>query len=174
MPESRPSPQPATVDDRPSSLPLRAEAAEPVTEPMPTCLGRYRVLARLGAGGFGVVYRGRDDELQRDVAIKVPHRHRVASAEDLEAYLAEARILAGLRHPGLVPVHDLGRTEDGLCYVVYEFIEGCDLRARLKEGRLAFALAAELAAGPTWPISGWPCGRRISARELPSPARPRT
>jgi serine/threonine protein kinase len=62
---------------------------------MPARLGRYRVTAKLGAGGFGVVCRGYDDDLKRDVAIKVPHRRRVQSAADAEAYLAEAQALAG-------------------------------------------------------------------------------
>jgi eukaryotic-like serine/threonine-protein kinase len=97
----------------------------------PQRLGRYRVLARLGVGGFGVVFRDRDDELGRDVALKVPHRERVTAAQDVEAFLDEARILARLHHPGIVPVYDVGRTDDGLCYVVYQLVEGSDLRARL-------------------------------------------
>jgi formylglycine-generating enzyme required for sulfatase activity/serine/threonine protein kinase len=114
----------------------------------PVRLGRYRITARLGEGSFGVVYRGYDDDLCRDVAIKVPHRERVASPADAEAYLAEARTLAGLDHPGIVPVHDFGRTDDGLCYVVSKFVgEDCDLAARLQQGRLAVAEAVEVAAG---------------------------
>jgi serine/threonine protein kinase len=112
----------------------------------PVHLGRYRVTARLGQGGFGVVYRGYDEELRRDVAVKVPHRHRVASPEDVEQYLAEARILASLDHPHIVPVFDLGRTEDGLCFVVSKFIEGTDLQAKIQETRPSFAESAELMA----------------------------
>src|SRR5262249_3259577 len=62
--------------------------------PPPTAFGRYRVLARIGQGGFGVVYKGYDAELRREVAIKVPHPARVACPEDVEAYLHEARVLA--------------------------------------------------------------------------------
>jgi hypothetical protein len=113
---------------------------------LPEHLGRYRVTGRLGAGGFGVVYRGYDDDLERDVAIKVPHPRRVRSAADAEAYLAEARALAALDHPGIVPVYDLGRTDLGHCYVVSKFIDGEDLARRLARGRLGPAEAVETVA----------------------------
>jgi tetratricopeptide (TPR) repeat protein len=112
--------------------------------------GRYRATKWLGAGSFGVVYQGSDDELRREVAIKVPHRHRVAAPEDIDAYLAEARILASLDHPGIVPVYDVGRTADGLCYLVSKFITGSDLAQRLRQAPFtpadAAALVAEVAA----------------------------
>src|SRR5207302_1786199 len=71
---------------------------------LPERLGRYRLTAQLGAGGFGVVYRAYDDDLRREVAIKVPHAYRVAAPADVEAYLHEARVLASLDHPAIVPV----------------------------------------------------------------------
>jgi hypothetical protein len=114
---------------------------------LPSHLGRYRITVRLGAGAFGVVYKAYDDDLRRDVAIKVPHRHRICTAADVEAYLAEARMLATLDHPGIVPVHDVGRTADGLCYVVSKFVAGQNLRARLRQGRPPCAEAAGLVAG---------------------------
>jgi serine/threonine protein kinase len=107
-------------------------------------LGRYRLTARIGEGTFGVVYKAYDDELQRDVAIKVPHRHRITSPKDAEMYLKEARILAGLSHPGIVPAYDMGRTNDGLCYLVSKLVEGSDLRTRLAEIRFTFTEAAAL------------------------------
>jgi serine/threonine protein kinase/formylglycine-generating enzyme required for sulfatase activity len=113
---------------------------------LPAWLGRYRVTAELGRGSFGVVYQGYDDELRRDVAIKVPHRQRVARPEDVEAYLAEARMLAALDHPHIVPVHDVGRTEDGLCFVVSKFITGSDLKQRLQRGRPTPPEAAAMVA----------------------------
>jgi len=111
---------------------------------LPPQLGRYRVTARLGAGAFGVVYKAHDDDLDRDVAIKVPHRHRIATATDVEAFLAEARMLATLDHPGIVPVHDVGRTADGMCYVVSKFVPAQDLRARLEKARFPSTEAAGL------------------------------
>src|SRR5262249_54897937 len=111
---------PEVGKDSDSTGPVHPAAEE---NDVPVRLGRYRITAKLGSGGFGVVYRGHDDDLNRDVAIKVPHRHRVSSPEDVEAYLAEGRTLARLDHPGIVPVYDVGRTADGLCYLVSKFVE---------------------------------------------------
>ena len=122
----------------------KAQSAEQSENP--ARLGRYRIVGKLGSGGFGVVYRGYDDELRRDVAVKAPHRHRVAAPEDAEAYLTEARTVAGLNHPHIVPVFDLGRSEDGLCFVVSRFIQGADLSQRISETRPSFALSAALTA----------------------------
>ena len=72
------------------------------------------------------------------MAIKVPRPERVSRPEDIEAYLNEARILASLDHPHIVPVYDVGRTDDGLCFVVSKFIEGSDLATKIKEARPAF------------------------------------
>jgi serine/threonine protein kinase/formylglycine-generating enzyme required for sulfatase activity len=129
------------ADGTPPGLPGLGSEARP-----PERLGRYRITAQLGEGTFGVVYKAYDDELQRDVAIKVPHRHRIVSRADAEMYLKEARILAGLSHPGVVPAYDMGRTDGGLCYLVSKFIEGCDLRTRMKQARFAFAEAVALVA----------------------------
>ena len=113
---------------------------------LPATIGRYRVIRLLGQGGFGRVYLAHDDDLDRPVAIKVPNPERVAGPEDVEAYLAEARVLAKLDHPHIVPVYDVGRTDDGLCYVVSKYIEGSDLAERLRQGRPSFRESAELVA----------------------------
>jgi serine/threonine protein kinase len=112
-------------------------AGEPAASALrdPQEIGRYRVLRRLGQGGFGRVYLAHDDDLDRPVAIKVPNPERITGLTDGEAYLAEARALAKLNHPNIVPVYDLGRTHDGLCYVVSKYIDGCDLSDLLARGR---------------------------------------
>jgi len=112
----------------------------------PTKIGRYNLLRRLGKGGFGEVFLAFDEELDRPVAIKVPRPERVSRPEDVEAYLNEARIVANLDHPHIVPVYDVGRTGDGLCFVVSKFIEGRDLAAKIKESRPAFRESAGLVA----------------------------
>ncbi|MBN1854292.1 MAG: serine/threonine protein kinase, partial [Pirellulales bacterium] len=102
-------------------------------EPVPDHIDRYEIRGRLGSGGFGTVYRGYDSELQREVAIKVPRPHRIRGPEDLEAYLNEARLVAQLDHPHIVPVYDTGRTEDGRCFVVSKLISGSNLRTKIKQ-----------------------------------------
>src|SRR5262249_49858474 len=94
----------------------------------------------------GTVYLARDDDLDRPVAIKVPNWERIAGPEDVEQYLAEARALAQLDHPNIVPVHDVGRSGDGLCYVVSKYVEGTDLAERMRQGRLSCRESAELVA----------------------------
>ena len=100
----------------------------------------------MGQGGFGRVYLAHDDDLDRPVAIKVPNPERIAHAEDVEAFLVEARILAKLDHPNIVPVFDVGRTEDGLCFVVSKLVEGSDLAVRIRQVRPSFRESAELVA----------------------------
>ena len=97
--------------------------------------GRYRLDCVLGEGAFGRVYLGYDEELQRQVAIKIPSKERVQKPEDAAAYLAEARTVAGLDHPHIVSVYDMGRTDDGSLWVVSKFIEGSTLEDRIKAGR---------------------------------------
>ncbi len=112
----------------------------------PATIGRYRVIRRIGRGGYGQVYLARDDELDRLVAIKVSSPRRPVGSEEVEAYLAEGRALAKLDHPHIVPVYDVGRMDDGRCYVVSKFIEGSDLRVLMRRARPSFRESAELVA----------------------------
>ena len=98
-------------------------------------LGRYRLIRLLGVGAFGRVWLGQDSDLQRYVAIKVPTPERFQKPEDAEAYLAEARTVSGLDHPHIVPVYDVGRSDDGSIYVVSKFVEGRTLGERIKKER---------------------------------------
>jgi formylglycine-generating enzyme required for sulfatase activity/tRNA A-37 threonylcarbamoyl transferase component Bud32/tetratricopeptide (TPR) repeat protein len=98
-------------------------------------IGRYRLVRVLGEGAFGRVYLAYDEKLLRQVAIKVPTAERFHEDEDAELYLQEARNVASLDHPNIVPVYDTGRMDDGSIYVVSKFIDGCTLRDRIKELR---------------------------------------
>src|SRR5262245_54400895 len=72
-------------------------------------LGRFELLDTLGAGTFGTVYRARDTELDRTVAVKVPRRGSLTRGEDADRFLREARSVAQLRHPSIVSVHEVGQ-----------------------------------------------------------------
>ena len=111
-----------------------------------TCGGRYRLARLLGEGGFGRVFLAFDSELRRQVAVKVPTAKRFRIPEHADLYLAEARLVASLDHPNIVPVYDMGRTVDGSIYVVSKFIEGCSLTGRMKTDRPSHSEAATLLA----------------------------
>ncbi len=138
------------MDDTESQL--GTSGSEPSTEESavsfsilhPTRVGRYSIIRRLGKGAFGEVLLGYDEELRRPVAIKVPNPKRISQAGDLDAFLTEARILASLDHPQIVPVYDVGRTEDGRYFIVSKFIDGSDLKTRSEHGRLSLHESVEL------------------------------
>ena len=88
---------------------------------------RYELLEPIGRGGMGIVFRGRDRDLDRDVAIKVTTWSTAADADRLRA---EARTLARLEHPGIVPVHDVGQLPDGRVYTVMTLVRGERLDSR--------------------------------------------
>jgi serine/threonine protein kinase/formylglycine-generating enzyme required for sulfatase activity len=125
--------------------PYQPEVAEASAQ-TPRRIGRYRVQELLGQGGFGRVYLAQDDQLNRPVAIKVPHRHLVARPVDAEAYQTEARNVATLDHPHIVPVFDVGSTEECPFFLVSKFIEGGTLANRIKHDRPSVREAAELVA----------------------------
>jgi serine/threonine protein kinase/formylglycine-generating enzyme required for sulfatase activity len=97
----------------------------PTTE-IPQQLGRYRILKRLGAGGMGAVYLAEDTELDRRVAVKVPHFGPEDGPQVIERFRREARIAAAIVHPNLCPVYDVGQI-DGIHYLTMPFIEGVPL-----------------------------------------------
>src|SRR6516165_8221705 len=102
---------------------------------VPPQIGRYRVVSVLGEGGYGRVYLAHDDQLNRPVAIKVPHRRLVSQADDAVAYLTEAQNVANLDHPHIVPVFDVGSTEECPCFIVSKFIEGRTLAQKIRDDR---------------------------------------
>jgi serine/threonine-protein kinase len=122
-------------------------------------LGKYRVLEPIGSGGMSTVYAGVHTTLRRPVAIKVLHQQLVRDSVMARRMIGEAFTIAGLHHPGIVGVLDVGVSDDGRAYVVMERLIGEPLATRLRRGRLseakvlvfcrqiASALAATHAAG---------------------------
>jgi hypothetical protein len=106
--------------------------------------GRYRLLERIGSGGMSVVWRGYDEVLGRQVAVKVLAA-QVAADKDLRSRLrGEARAVARLAHPHITNVYDYGEAADGTPYLVMELVEGESLADRLRRGRLPWGGAAEV------------------------------
>ena len=123
--------------------------AESATTPdldLPRTIGdRYRLDALIGQGGFGRVYRAFDTWLERAVAVKVPRVDRPVTGGEVDQCRIEARKVARLRHPNIVPVHDVGR-EGNTCFIVGEWIEGENLAVRIGRGRLDYRDSARIVA----------------------------
>ncbi|MGI8550609.1 MAG: protein kinase domain-containing protein [Dehalococcoidia bacterium] len=103
-------------------------------------IAHFRLDAKLGTGGFATVYRARDLRLARDVALKLLHPQFAADEAFLARFDAEARVAAGIRHPNLVTLHDIGATDAGVPFLVMELLEGETLRLLLRR-QDAFSLA---------------------------------
>src|SRR5262245_54773485 len=104
-----------------------------------TKLGPYEIVAPIGAGGMGEVYRAKDTRLDRAVAIKVLPAHVADDGELRERFDREARTISSLNHPHICTLHDIGRHETGtgpIDYLVMEYLEGQTLSARLTKGPL--------------------------------------
>jgi WD40 repeat protein/serine/threonine protein kinase len=94
------------------------------TDPVvPESLGRYRLLERVGGGGFGVVYRAEDLQLHRTVALKVPRSLALIDNDSRDRFLREAKAAAGLHHPHIVALYDAGEA-NGICYLASAFVPG--------------------------------------------------
>jgi Tol biopolymer transport system component len=109
-----------------------------------TRIGPYEVVAPIGSGGMGEVYRARDTRLGRDVAVKVLPPVFARDPMRLQRFDQEARAVAALSHPNILSVHDVG-THDGTPYLVTELLDGQSLRDRLEGGRPSPRRAAEIA-----------------------------
>jgi serine/threonine protein kinase/formylglycine-generating enzyme required for sulfatase activity len=112
-------------------------------QPSRMLAGRYRLDQRLGEGGFGEVWKAYDLELQRAVAVKLPKPSRLSSRQRETSFLAEARKAARLKHPGIVPIHDV-RQEGGVYFIVAELVDGTDLAEKTSQGSLSATESARL------------------------------
>src|SRR5688572_12625328 len=107
-------------------------------------LGSFEVLAPLGAGGMGEVYKARDTRLDRIVAIKILPESFAADPQVRERFAREARAISQLDHPHIAVLHDVGEHE-GTAYLVMQFLEGETLEARLAKGPLPLEQALQIA-----------------------------
>src|SRR5512138_1670054 len=114
-----------------------------MTLPPGSRLGVYEVLAPIGAGGMGEVYRARDPRLGRDVAIKVLPAAFTRDKERLQRFEHEARAAGALNHPGITAIYDVGST-DGIPYLVSQLLEGESLRTLIAAGPLPAERVADL------------------------------
>jgi WD40 repeat protein/DNA-binding SARP family transcriptional activator/tRNA A-37 threonylcarbamoyl transferase component Bud32 len=108
---------------------------DPALEVKGEPLRGYRLLESLGSGAFGVVHRAAQPQLNREVAVKVVHRHLANDLELVRRFEAEAQVVARLEHPRIVPLYDYWRDVDG-AYLVTRFLRGGSLRQRLAGGPL--------------------------------------
>src|SRR6516162_6470473 len=106
-------------------------------------LGPYEILASIGAGGMGEVYRARDTRLKRDVALKVLPESLAADPDRLRRFQLEAQAASALNHPNILVVFDIGQEQTP--YLVSELLEGQTLRERLREGKLSAPKAVDVA-----------------------------
>ena len=105
-------------------------------------IGQFELLEELASGGFGTVYRAKDTQLDRIVALKIPRDERL-NPNDAEMFLREARAAAQLKHPNIVAVHEVGRV-DARVYIVSDFIQGVTLTEWMDGRTISFHKAAEL------------------------------
>jgi hypothetical protein len=132
-----------------------------------TQLGLYEIVAPLGAGGMGEVYRGLDARLDRPVAIKILTAHHSDDASRRQRFEREAKTVSSLNHPNICTLYDIGR-QGGIDFIVVEFMEGVTLAERLEKGPLPTAevleygiqLSSALGTVPTIApsrVTGWAC-----------------
>lgn len=95
-------------------------------------LGKYEIIEELGRGGFGIVYKARDLSLGRTIALKVLHPQLAADVDFVERFRKEARNLAVLEHPNIVPIYDFGEVE-GRYYIAMRYLSGGSLAVRIKQ-----------------------------------------
>ncbi|MDZ4257448.1 MAG: serine/threonine-protein kinase [Gemmatimonadales bacterium] len=102
-------------------------------------VAHYRIVARIGCGGMGMLYRARDTRLEREVALKFLPAHLCLDPDAKRRFMIEARAAAAIDHPGICTVHEVGETDDGRCFIAMALYEGETLKERIARGPLPVA-----------------------------------
>ena len=149
---------------------MTASARNPSTESVSvgpgTVLGRYRLLERIGEGGMGEVWKAHDDNLDRDVAIKMLLHGTLGSATNRERFRREALVLSRLSHPGVATIFDFD-VRDGCEFLVMEYVAGGTLESRLAAGPLPIDDVLRLGAGIAEALDAGVV-RKIAASSIPA------
>jgi len=143
--------RPLGISSGPRLDPIRGPAFDE-TRAAPRTFGRYTMMGPLGEGASGEVFEAYDPELRRPVAVKVLREHHT-DPEVLERFLAEAQVTAQLEHPGIIPVHDIGVTDDGHLFFVMKRVHGKSL----------FEILGGVARREPAFLETWTRHRRVSA-----------
>src|SRR5262245_6609835 len=125
-----------------SSFSLSGSDATNPYQPGAQLLGHFELLEEVGSGRFGSVWKARDTQLQRTVAVKIP-RQKDLDPKQTEAFLRDARAAAQLKHPSIAGVHEVGRESD-IVYIVTDYIDGANLSDWLTGKRLTTNEASQL------------------------------
>ncbi len=136
----------STKDDHTQTVSVVRLVGDPLPEELPpkTLVGEYVIEGSLGVGGCARVYSARQPVIERQVAIKVLHKELASSAQMIQRFIREARIVNKVRHPALVDIYTFGMLPDGRPYFVMEFLPGRNLGAMIQAvGRLSPAEAVE-------------------------------
>jgi len=128
----------AAVDEATRLLQKKAESITPDR------IGRYQIIRSLGAGGMGRVYLGVDDQLHRQVAVKLLSRYNATGEERMRRFRQEALAASALNHPNILTIYEIGEFADAN-FIIAEFVDGCTLRSRMEAGELPTALALAIA-----------------------------
>jgi serine/threonine protein kinase len=137
------APSTPAASSKVASAPSASKAIAPkATSKTPDAIGRYTVKRTLGSGSFGMVYHCFDEDLKREVALKVPHAGSAKNSSRIKEFLHEAQSAARLKHSGIVAVLDTSQTSEGRVFIVYEFIPGDTLQEHLEAGKYTYADAA--------------------------------
>ncbi|MCA9603011.1 MAG: serine/threonine protein kinase, partial [Myxococcales bacterium] len=108
--------------------------------------GRYLLVRNVGSGGMGIVYEAQHQSIRSRHAVKILHKHLMARPEVVKRFVNEARAAGGLGHPNIVRSTDMGKTAEGIPYVVFEFLEGVTLKEELVDaGPLPLARVLDIA-----------------------------